>query len=152
MSKRRIQQQGPQQRFEDLAHGPLPMDGASFFFDLKLMLPAGMTAPDVQRARQTVERRLQKTVRKKDRIVWTADGFFLVMATSHPARAGAAAERVHQDICDLLQSSLSSRTVAKPDAKHRGAASDPGPRRPGSAPQRVSPGSRVSLAPLDRPG
>lgn len=102
MGKGRIHRHGPRQRFEDLADGPRPLDGASFFFDLKLMLPPGMTAPDVQRARQTVEHRLQKTVRKKDRIVWTAGGFFLVMATSHPARAGAAAERVHEDVCALL--------------------------------------------------
>ena len=117
MSKRRIHHQGSQQRFEDLAHGPLPMDGASFFFDLKLMLPAGMTAPDVQRARQTVERRLQKTVRKKDRIVWTADGFFLVMATSHPARAGAAAERVHQDICALIAGRKPSQATGRRSAQ-----------------------------------
>jgi hypothetical protein len=102
MGKGRIHHPKSRQRFEDLADGPPPHDGASFFFDLKLMLPDGMTAHDLQRARQTVEHRLQRTVRKKDRVVWTADGFFLLMATSHPARAGAAAERVHQDLCALL--------------------------------------------------
>lgn len=51
---------------------------------------------------QAVERRLQCTVRKKDRIMWTADGFFLLVATTDPARAGAAAERVHADVCEHL--------------------------------------------------
>jgi hypothetical protein len=88
-------------RFDDLAHVP-PNDAASFFFDLKLILPAGTTGHDVQRARQKIEHRLQRTLRKKDRVVWTADGFFLSMGTVHPARAAAAAERVHKDICKLL--------------------------------------------------
>lgn len=90
-------------RFEDFAD-EAPDDAASFFFDLKLMLPQGMTAADVHRARQTVERRLQRTVRKKDRIVWTADGFFVLIATTDPARAGAAAERIHEDIRAVLDS------------------------------------------------
>jgi hypothetical protein len=117
MGKGRFHHHEPRQRFEDLTHGPRPQDGASFFFDLKLLLPAGMTAPDVQRARQTVERRLLKTVRKKDRIVWTADGFFLVMATSHPARAGAAAERIHQDLCALLAGHKPSQPVGRRGAQ-----------------------------------
>lgn len=88
-------------RFEDMIEAA-PYDVTSFFFDLKLLLPPGMTASDVHRARQSVERRLQRTTRKKDRIVWTPDGFFLMLATTDPARAGAAAERVHQDICTVL--------------------------------------------------
>ena len=67
-------------RFEDVVE-PRPHDVTSFFFDLKLMLPEGMPAGDVHRARQAVERRLLRTVRKKDRITWTADGFFLAVAT-----------------------------------------------------------------------
>lgn len=88
-------------RFEDIAVDR-PLDATSFFFDLKLILPDGMTQSDVHRARQAVERRLQRTVRKKDRIVWAADGFFLLVATTDPARAGAAAERVHADVCEHL--------------------------------------------------
>jgi hypothetical protein len=89
------------QRFED--HAATPQDEASsFYFDLKLMLPAGMTAHDVQQARQTIEHRLQRTLRKKDRIVWTAGGFFISIGTEHPARAAAAAERIHQDLCEVL--------------------------------------------------
>lgn len=101
MGKGRSNSVHRRQRFEDFT-GLAPTDASSFFFDLKLMLPDGMTQSDVHRARQTVERRLQRTVRKKDRIVWTADGFFLLLATTDPARAGAAAERVHQDVCALL--------------------------------------------------
>lgn len=101
MGKGRVNQSPYRQRFEDFSGEP-PMDASSFFFDLKLMLPDGMTQSDVHRARQTIERRLQRTVRKKDRIVWTADGFFLLIATTDPARAGAAAERVHEDVCSLL--------------------------------------------------
>lgn len=88
-------------RFEDLRPG-FGDDVISFFFDLKLILPSGLPAGDVQRACQTVERRLQKIVRKKDRVVWTADGFFLLVATTDKARAGAAAERIEQDIALTL--------------------------------------------------
>jgi hypothetical protein len=88
-------------RFEDMVEAH-PYDVSSFFFDLKLLLPPGMTAADTHRARLAVERRLQRTIRKKDRIVWTADGFFLMLATTDPARAGAVAERVHQDVCAVL--------------------------------------------------
>jgi hypothetical protein len=88
-------------RFEDMVEAA-PYDVSSFFFDLKLLLPPGMIASDVHRARLSVERRLMRTIRKKDRIVWTPDGFFLMLATTDPARAGAAAERVHQDICAVL--------------------------------------------------
>jgi hypothetical protein len=88
-------------RFEDLSHVP-PDDAASFFFDLKLLLPPGTTGHDLQRARQKIEHRLARTLRKKDRVSWTADGFFLSMATSHPARAASAAERIHNDICEFL--------------------------------------------------
>lgn len=111
------------QRFEDFTGLP-PTDASSFFFDLKLMLPDGMTQSDVHRARQTVERRLQRTVRKKDRIVWTADGFFLLLATTDPARAGAAAERVHQDVCALLAGHGATAPV------RRGAQAAPPPARP----------------------
>lgn len=88
-------------RFEDMVEAA-PYDVSSFFFDLKLLLPPGMVASDVHRARLSVERRLMRTIRKKDRIVWTSDGFFLMLATTDPARAGAAAERVHHDICAVL--------------------------------------------------
>jgi hypothetical protein len=88
-------------RFEDMIEAA-PFDVTSFFFDLKLLLPPGMVASDVHRARLSVERRLMRTIRKKDRIVWSPDGFFLMLATTDPARAGAAAERVHQDICVVL--------------------------------------------------
>jgi hypothetical protein len=117
-------------------------DGASFFFDLKLMLPAGMTAPDIQRARQTVEHRLLRILRKKDRVVWSGDGFFLVIATSHPARAGAAAERIHEDICAVLagvRQNSSSRTSVKPDAQRRGDTYGPDPKRSGSTYPPASP-------------
>jgi hypothetical protein len=89
------------QRFEDHAHTPQD-EAASFFFDVRLMLPPGTTAHDMQMARQAVEHRLQRVLRKKDRIVWTADGFFLSIGTGHPVRAAAAAERIHQDLCALL--------------------------------------------------
>jgi hypothetical protein len=92
---------GVPRRFEDLVAG-FPEDVTSFFFDLKLMLPAGITGPDFHLARQAVERRLLRVVRKKDRVVWTADGFFLLVATTDVARAGAAAERVEQDVTALL--------------------------------------------------
>lgn len=88
-------------RFEDLRPG-FGDDVISFFFDLKLILPSGLTSGDVQRARQTVERRLQRIVRKKDRVVWTAEGFFLLVATTDKARAGAAAERIEQDVALTL--------------------------------------------------
>lgn len=88
-------------RFEDMTPAP-QNDAASFFFDLRLMLPEGMTAHDVQMARQAVEHRLQRVLRKKDRIMWTSDGVFVSIGTGHPARAAAAAERIHQDICELL--------------------------------------------------
>ena len=101
MGKGRHHRFNRSQRFED--HAFTPQDEASsFFFDLRLMLPPGMTAHDVQMARQTIEHRLQRTLRKKDRIVWTADGFFISIGTEHPARAAAAAERIHQDLCALL--------------------------------------------------
>lgn len=101
MGKGRNYRSDRQQRFEDAS--PMPQDeAASFFFDLRLMLPAGMTSHDVQMARQAVEHRLQKVLRKKDRITWTSDGVFVSIGTGHPARAAAAAERIHQDICDLL--------------------------------------------------
>jgi hypothetical protein len=88
-------------RFEDIAEDQRE-DAVSFFFDLKLMLPAGLPALDIHRARLNVERRLHRVMRKKDRMVWAADGFFLLLATTDPARAGAAAERIHQDICTAL--------------------------------------------------
>jgi hypothetical protein len=101
MGKGRYHRSSHQQRFED--HAFTPQDEASsFFFDLKLMLPPGMTTHDVQQARQTIEHRLQKILRKKDRMVWTAEGFFISIGTEHPARAAAAAERIHQDLCSLL--------------------------------------------------
>lgn len=134
MGKGRFHHPQPRQRFEDVALNGPPQDGASFYFDLKLMLPAGMTASDIQRARQAVEHRLLRVLRKKDRVVWSGDGFFLVIATSHPARAGAAAERIHEDIRALLadgRQTLSSRPFAKPDAKHQGEAHDPRSRRSG---------------------
>lgn len=92
---------GIPRRFEDLVAG-FPEDVTSFFFDLKLMLPAGMTGSDYHRAREAVERRLLRIVRKKDRVVWTADGFFLLVATTDVARAGAAAERVERDVSTSL--------------------------------------------------
>ena len=101
-------------RFEDLSHVP-QHDAASFFFDLKLLLPPGITGHEMQRAKQKIEHRLQRIVRKKDRIVWTADGFFLSMATSHPARAAAAAERIHKDICEHL----GRDTVAVREESHK---------------------------------
>jgi len=88
-------------RFEDLAEDAND-DAISFFFDLKLMLPAGLTATDFHRARLNVERRLHRTVRRKDRIAWTDEGFFLLLSTTDPARAGAAAERINADICAAL--------------------------------------------------
>ena len=123
------------QRFDDLTDHP-PHDGASFFFDLKLMLPDGMTAHDMQRARQTVERRLQRTVRKKDRIVWTADGFFLLIATSHVARAGAAAERILEDISALLTGGArqNARSDASPETSR--------PYAPPASAQSLSPAHR----------
>jgi len=102
MGKGRHPRLNRHQRFED--HALTPQDEASsFFFDLKLMLPPGMTAHDVQQARQTIEHRLQRILRKKDRIVWTASGFFISIGTEHPARAAAAAERIHQDLCSVLR-------------------------------------------------
>jgi hypothetical protein len=101
MGKGRTHRFDRQQRFEDMTPAP-QNDAASFYFDLRLMLPAGMTAHDVQMARQAVEHRLQRVLRKKDRIMWTADGVFVSIGTGHPARAAAAAERIHQDICKLL--------------------------------------------------
>lgn len=101
MGKGRNHRHDRHQRFEDASPAP-QNDAASFYFDLRLMLPAGMTAHDVQMARQAVEHRLQKVLRKKDRIMWTADGVFVSIGTGHPARAAAAAERIHQDICELL--------------------------------------------------
>lgn len=103
------------QRFED--HAITPQDEASsFYFDLKLMLPPGMTAHDVQQARQTIEHRLQRVLRKKDRIVWTAGGFFISIGTEHPARAAAAAERIHQDLCVLLNGDMmKSRRSESPE-------------------------------------
>ena len=101
MGKGRNHRLDRHQRFEDASPAP-QNDAASFFFDLRLMLPPGMTLHDVQVARQAVEHRLQRVLRKKDRIVWTADGFFVSIGTGHPARAAAAAERIHQDICELL--------------------------------------------------
>ncbi len=92
---------GIPRRFEDLV-AEFPEDVTSFFFDLKLMLPAGMTGSDYHRAREAVERRLLRIVRKKDRVVWTADGFFLLVATTDVARAGAAAERVERDVSTSL--------------------------------------------------
>jgi hypothetical protein len=119
------------QRFED--HAFTPQDEASsFYFDLKLMLPAGMTAHDVQQARQTIEHRLQKTLRKKDRIVWTAGGFFISIGTEHPARAAAAAERIHQDLCAVLRGDTvpsarhESHEHAQAAPAHRGAHPYPG--------------------------
>ena len=101
MGKGRNHRSNSHQRFED--HAVTPQDEASsFFFDLRLMLPPGMTAHDVQQARQTIEHRLQRILRKKDRMVWTADGFFVSIGTEHPARAAAAAERIHQDLCSIL--------------------------------------------------
>jgi hypothetical protein len=67
-----------------------------------------------------VERRLQRTVRKKDRIVWTADGFFLLVATTDPARAGAAAERVHADVCEhLAQAKMAPLPRSRPAASEQ---------------------------------
>jgi hypothetical protein len=93
------------ERFEDMTPAP-QNDAASFFFDLRLMRPAGMTAHDVQMARQAVEHRLERVLRKKDRITWTADGVFVSIGTGHPARAAAAAERIHRDICEMLNGDI----------------------------------------------
>jgi hypothetical protein len=102
MGKGRHHRMNRHQRFED--HALTPQDEASsFYFDLKLMLPPGMTAHDVQMARQSIEHRLHQLLRKKDRIVWTAGGFFVSIGTEHPARAAAAAERIHQDLCAMLR-------------------------------------------------
>ena len=101
MRKGRVHHGDWARRFEDLRPG-FGDDVISFFFDLKLILPPGLTSSDVQRARQTVERRLQRIVRKRDRVVWTADGFFLMVSTTDKARAGAAAERVEQDVALTL--------------------------------------------------
>lgn len=111
------------QRFEDAS--PAPQDeAASFFFDLRLMLPSGMTAHDVQLARQAVEHRLERVLRKKDRITWTADGVFVSIGTGHPARAAAAAERIHQDICELLAGKAKREEHRAPELCE----SEPGPR------------------------
>jgi hypothetical protein len=108
------------ERFEDHGHGA-DTDAASFFFDLKLLLPPGMTEHDVQVARQKIEHRLQRTLRKKDRVFWTAGGFFLLIATSHPARAGAAAERVQEDLAAFLNSgdTLGNRRAVQAAPKAR---------------------------------
>lgn len=116
------------QRFEDFSN-EAPDDAASFFFDLKLLLPEGMTAADIHRARQAVERRLQRTVRKKDRIVWTAEGFFVLIATTDPARAGAAAERIHEDIRAVL-GTTEAQTNARSSADEPAPVPPPRPRKP----------------------
>jgi hypothetical protein len=123
MGKGRHHRTDRQQRFEDMSYTP-QQDAASFFFDLRLMLPPGMTAHDVQMARQAVEHRLQKVLRKKDRILWTADGFFVSIGTGHPARAAAAAERIHQDICELL----AGKTLADAHREPELCESEPRPR------------------------
>jgi hypothetical protein len=120
MREAQINHPGPERvsyrrRFEDLADDR-DEDAISFFFDLKLMLPDGLTASEIQRARVKVEHRLHRTVRKKDRIVWTADGFFLLLATTDPARAGAAAERIHQDVCAALDGHTMRTTAREDDA------------------------------------
>lgn len=123
-------------RFEDFSD-EISDDAASFFFDLKLMLPEGMTAADVHRARQAVERRLLRTMRKKDRIVWTADGFFVLIATTDPARAGAAAERIHEDICAVL-----GTTEAQARPMEYGSRSDAAPASACVRPSREGPSLR----------
>ena len=126
MGKGRHHRSGRHQRFED--HAVTPQDEASsFFFDLKLILPPGMTAHDVQQARQAVEHRLHQLLRKKDRIVWTADGVFISIGTEHPARAAAAAERIHQDLCTLLNGDMLKRRT------HRQPQEPAARRRPGHA-------------------
>ena len=128
MGKSRNHRNDRHQRFEDASPAP-QNDAASFYFDLRLMLPSGMTAHDVQMARQAVEHRLQNVLRKKDRIMWTADGVFVSIGIGHPARAAAAAERIHQDICELLAGT-------PPREQHRApelCESKPGPRVRGDA-------------------
>lgn len=122
MGKGRHHRPDRHQRFED--HADTPQDEASsFFFDLKLMLPPGMTAHDVQQARQAVEDRLHQLLRKRDRIVWTADGVFVSIGTEHPVRAAAAAERIHQDLCALLNGDTikrgTHRDPQEPTARRR---------------------------------
>jgi hypothetical protein len=123
MGKGRHHRSDRQDRFEDVSPAP-ENDAASFFFDLRLMLPAGMTTHDVQVARQAVEHRLQRVLRKKDRIMWTADGVFVSIGTGHPARASAAAERIYQDICELLAGNAPRADHREPELCE----SQPGPR------------------------
>jgi hypothetical protein len=73
------------------------------FFDLEPLLPAGLEAREVNRARQAIEHRVQRMVRKKDRIVWTARGFYLLIASIDADQALAAAERLRQDIVAALR-------------------------------------------------
>lgn len=113
MGNQRHHRSNRHQRIEDLAVTPQD-EASSFFFDLKLMLPPGMTAHDVHLARQAIEHRLHQLLRKKDRIVWTAGGFFVSIGTEHPARAAAAAERIHQDLCALLAGKAAPEPHAEP--------------------------------------
>jgi hypothetical protein len=76
---------------------------AIFFFDLERLLPQKLAPHERQRARQTAEHRLQRMVRKKDRIVWTASGFYLLIGSVDPDQAFAAAERVRHDIVAALR-------------------------------------------------
>ena len=85
----------------DLRSGGVgPQQRTTFFFNLEPLLPHPPVANGFSRTRLMVESRLQRIVRRRDRIVWTARGFYLVIASDHFDRALVVAERVRDHILE----------------------------------------------------
>lgn len=70
------------------------------FFDLELLLPHQPMAEGSSRTKLMVENRLQRIVRRRDRIIWTVSGFYLVIASEQSDRALVVAERVRDYILE----------------------------------------------------
>ena len=71
-----------------------------WFFDLELLLPHQPMAEGSSRAKLMVENRLQRIVRRRDRIIWTVSGFYLLIASDQTDRALIVAERVRDYIVE----------------------------------------------------
>lgn len=69
-----------------------------FFFDLELLLPHQPIANGFERAKRLVGNHLRRIVRRKDRILWTVSGFYLVIDCPQYDQALIVAERVKEQI------------------------------------------------------
>ena len=84
-----------------------------FFFDLELLLPHQPIASGFERAKVLVGSHLRRIVRRKDRVLWTVSGFYLVIDCPKYDQALIVAERVKEQI---LAQFLQPQSTASPQS------------------------------------